>query len=593
MTGLRRLTRPLAVCALALAAPAFAADVKVGDAVEKLTFKDIRYLPRSLDDFGKKNAYVLVFTTTTCPVAQRYLPVLRQLDLDYRDRGVQVVAVNVGSEDSIALMAAQAVKAEAEFPFVKDFDGDCVRALGVKRTPEAVVLDGERRLRYRGRIDDRYRLGGARSEPTRFDLKEALDQVLAGKEVEVKETPVDGCLISFPKPRPPERPVTYEEHVAPILKKHCQECHRPGTAAPFSLQTYRQTNARADTIAEVVREQRMPPWYASPEHGDFTTKRGLSAEERETILAWVHGGTPQGDPAKGPEPLPALNPEEPWQIGKPDLVLNVGETHEIPATGPVAYKYALLPHLFTDDTWVSGIQILPDNPRVVHHCNMAYVSGAEGFKASNFIMGYVPGVGPANLEEGVALKIPKGSALLLQIHYVSTGKDEKCKISVGFRYARGVVHKQLRHFQLVDKNFAIPPGAPAYKASASRTLEQDVVGYGLFAHMHLRGKDMTFTATTPDGKSETLLMVPNYSFDWQQQYKWPDGKVRFTKGTRIDCVAHYDNSAFNPYNPDPKATVRFGQQTEQEMMNGFFFYTHDGEDLNLAVDEKTGHAKAP
>jgi hypothetical protein len=153
------------------------------------------------------------------------------------------------------------------------------------------------------------------------------------------------------------------------------------------------------------------------------------------------------------------------------------------------------------------------------------------------------------------------------------------------------VQKQLRHFQLTDHRFAIPPGAPAHKVSASRTLDRDIVGVGLFSHMHLRGKDMTFTARLPDDKTDTLLVVPNYSFSWQLAYRWEPGKKRFPKGTRLECVAHFDNSPFNVYNPDPKATVRHGLQTHQEMMYGFFFYTEADERLGLKVDPKTGKAK--
>src|SRR5262249_8643083 len=281
--------------ALALGGPAAAdAPVRVGDAVANLAFKDIRYLPRSLDDFPENTTFVLVFTNTTCPLVQRYLPALHRLEREYRGKGVQFLAVNVGADDTIVTMAAQAVRHEIEFPFVKDIDFACARALGVRRTPEVVILDGGRRLRYRGRIDDQYRLGGTRAAPTRHDLKEALDAVLAGRDVAVPETPVDGCLITRAETKAPAQPVTYAEHVAPILRKHCQECHRPGTAAPFALLSYRQAAARADMIAEVVADQRMPPWYASPEHGSFTNRRGLTAEERDTILQWVRAGRPKG-----------------------------------------------------------------------------------------------------------------------------------------------------------------------------------------------------------------------------------------------------------------------------------------------------------
>ena len=185
-------------------------------------------MPRTLDDFGKKKAYVLIFTNTSCPVVQRYLPTLQALERDYRAKEVQFVAVNAAEEDTLIAMATQAVQHEIEFPFVKDFGGDCVRALGVKRTPEAVVLDADRKLCYRGRIDDQYRLGGVRKEPTSHDLKDAIDAVLAGRKVARAETEVDGCPITLSKPRKP-REATYAEHVAPILQKHCwPQCHLPG-----------------------------------------------------------------------------------------------------------------------------------------------------------------------------------------------------------------------------------------------------------------------------------------------------------------------------------------------------------------------------
>jgi hypothetical protein len=223
---------------------------------------------------------------------------------------------------------------------------------------------------------------------------------------------------------------------------------------------------------------------------------------------------------------------------------------------------------------------------------MAYGSLKEGFKQANFITGFVPGGAPMVLEDGVAFKIPKGSSLALQIHYVTTGKEEKCRISVGLKYAHGVVQKQLRFTLFVDTKFAIPPEAPAHPVKVSKVLEHDILGLGLFAHMHLRGKDMTFNAYYPDGKSETLLVIPNYSFNWQIPYVWEPGKMRLPKGTRVECIAHYDNSPFNPFNPNPLTTVKDGPQTYHEMMNGFMFYTHADEKLNLEIDPKSGKVEA-
>src|SRR5262245_41713553 len=298
-------------------APAAEPMVKIGTKVDDLRFKDIRHVARSLADFGDKKAYVLVFVQSGCPLAEKYLPVLDRLEKEYRDKGVQFAAVNSGPMDTIAVMAGQGVEFGVGFPFVKDGDCKVADALGVTRTPEVVVLDATRTLRYRGRIDDQYRPGGQRPEPTRRDLIEALNAVLEGKPVEVASTPVDGCLL----PRPIEagsEPVTFADHVAPILRKHCQACHQPDTAAPFSLLTYEHARAKARTVAEVVAEGRMPPWYAAPRTDDRVQHKSLSTAERDTVVRWVKAGMPRGDDSKLPKP-PAAKPTG-WLIGEPDLV---------------------------------------------------------------------------------------------------------------------------------------------------------------------------------------------------------------------------------------------------------------------------------
>lgn len=578
------------VCGIALvaASPIGAADeVKVGDRVGKLAFTDIRSLSRTLDDFGAKKAFVLAFTNTSCPLAQRYLPTLQAMERDYRSRDVQFVAINCADDDTIIAMATQSVKHEMEFPFVKDFDASCAKSLGVRRTPEVVVLDAEKRIRYRGRINDQYRLGGARPTPSTHELKDALEAVLAGKDVAVAETEVDGCAIAPPRPIPAIRH-TYAESVAPILQKHCVECHREGGPSPFALTSYPQVAAKATAIAEAVRDQRMPPWFASHEFGPFVNRRGLTDEERLTIQLWAKSGREPGDLSKAPKPPAAMSTD--WLIGQPDQVL-VSQEFELPADGDIPYKYAVLPFLFSEDTWIQSAQIRGDNPRVLHHCNMAFASFSEGFKESNFITGTVPGGEAMTLDDGIACLIPKGSVLGLQIHFVTTGKPEKCKVSVALKFPRKPVQQRLRNMQLFDTHFAIPPGAPAHRVAASRVLEADTIGVGLFSHMHLRGKDMTFIAHRPDGRRDTLLVIANYNFAWQVPYRWEYGKMRFAQGTRLECIAHFDNSPFNPYNPNPKTTVRNGPQTHNEMMYGFFFYTHADEKLGIAVDPKNGRVR--
>jgi peroxiredoxin len=563
---------------------------KFGQKVEDFTFKDIRYLPRTLADFGEKKAYVIMLTTLDCPVVQRYLPKLAELDSAYRDRGVQLLAVNVGPGDPLREVAYQAMKSNCEFPFAKDFDGRVARALGADRAGEVVVLDGEKKLCYRGRVDDQFRLGGERPSATRDDLKMAIEDVLAGRPVEVAETAVDGCLIDFPKPRAGNPQVTYAEHVAPLLQKHCQDCHRPGAPeAPFALASYQDAVDRSEMLLEVVQEQRMPPWFGSKEYGQFTNHRGMQPAERDVVEDWVKGGCQQGDMSKAP-PDRVFSTSK-WKIGEPDLVIKT-PVQKIPATGYIDYRYVILPHLFKEDTWVQGVQILPENSRAMHHCNMLFIKQGEKASSRNFITGQVPGGDAMILDHNVGFKIPARSSLVLQIHYVTVGEETTDQISVGLKFAREVIHKHLRNTQVTDLTFKIPPGEPHYKVSAVRELKNDITGYGMFSHMHLRGKDMTFGALYPDGRKETLLVVPNYSFDWQQSYRWPEDKVKFPKGTKLEVFAHYDNSPFNPYNPDPKREVPEGQQTFDEMMYGFVFYTHDDEHLNLTIDPKTGHVTA-
>jgi hypothetical protein len=440
-------------------------------------------------------------------------------------------------------------------------------------------------LRYRGRIDDQYRIGGARPAATQDDLRQAIDDLLAGRPVVVAETLVDGCLITRRELAPPAKPVTFYEHVLPLLQRHCQDCHHAGGSAPFALQSLNEVRSQAETIAEVVAERRMPPWHASRRQ-TFHNERGLSAAERDLLAAWVKTGAAAGDETHAPPPRTFHNTG--WEIGEPDLVSTAIEIHELPAEGFVDYRYVILPYIFLHDTWISAAEIRPSNPKTVHHCNMAYLSIGKQFDDGNFITGRVPGGTAMVLDDGVALKIPKNSVVGLQIHYTTTGKPEENRMAVGFRFPRTPVRQELHHLQVTTSRFAIPPGAAAHPVSATRTLPHDAVGIGMFSHMHLRGKDMTFTARWPTGQSETLLTIPNYLYNWQQNYRWTPGERKFPQGTQIEVTAHFDNSAFNPFNPDPAATVKHGPQTIHEMMFGFFFYVNDGEDLNLRIDPKTG-----
>jgi hypothetical protein len=335
----------------------------------------------------------------------------------------------------------------------------------------------------------------------------------------------------------------------------------------------------------------MPPWFASrAQH--FVNERGLSEAESAELVRWARCGAPAGEAGESARAEPPHPPVAGWRIGPPDLVLSVLAETKVPATGYVPYAYQLVPHLFLADTWVEAIEIRSSNPRVVHHANLGWYKPGAAVKSQNFVTGQVPGGDAMVLPQGVAYRIPAGSLLGLQVHYVTSGREETERLSIGLRFPRGRVEQQLKHFELADFRFEIPPLAPAWPVRAARTFAEDAIGVGLFVHMHLRGRDMRISASAPGGAEETLLCVPNYSFDWQTGYPWTFGERRFAKGTRIEALAHFDNSRFNPFNPDPAKAVRFGQETYDEMMYGFVFYVDAHERLGLAIDPANGQAAA-
>ncbi|MFO1050722.1 MAG: redoxin family protein [Planctomycetota bacterium] len=587
---LRVLAVVLLVCGALLPAQEAPPAVPIGSLVDDLSFLDIRTQRRRLSDLGPCEAVVLFFVSKDCPMVGRVMPKVGRLCSEYAERKVQFVAVDVGRSDTVRDMGTQAILFDQPYPFVRDEGFRVARALGVDRTTAVVVLDRERRIRYRGRVDDQVLYANVKEAPARQDLRAALDAVLGGTDVAVTETPIEGCLISFGPAAEPSGKRTWHRDVEPIVQRRCQDCHHEGGIAPFPLLDYDDAADHAAMIGEVVRRQRMPPWHASDDFGEFRNHLALTAGEREIVEDWVRSGAPRGDAADAP---PARSfPEERWRIGEPDLELKATTPTRLPADGIVPYSYVILPYVFREDTWVEAVEILPENGRVLHHANVAWFDPKTGFSQDGFITGFVPGGDPMMLDPGTAMKIPAGSRLGLQAHYVTTGKPEVDRIHVGLRFPRTKVTRAAEVLVVTNTRFVIPPGAFAFPVGARRRVKVDSTIIGLFAHMHLRGRDMTFVAHPPAAEPTTLLMIPDYDFDWQQSYRFHEGKVKLAAGTVVEVKAHFDNSTLNPFNPDPTAEVRFGEQTFDEMMYGFVFLTRDGETLALDIDPKNGRVLA-
>jgi mono/diheme cytochrome c family protein len=377
----------------------------------------------------------------------------------------------------------------------------------------------------------------------------------------------------------PTTNVTFTKDVAPILYNRCVECHRPGEIAPMSLLTYKDVRPWARSIRERVVERSMPPWSADPKYGHWANDPRLSEQEISTIVEWVNSGAPKGEDKDLP-PMPRFT--DGWTIGTPDAVIQMTEEYTVPADGTVQYLYFSMPTGFTEDKWIQAMEIRPGNRSVVHHV-IAYAQdpsvkdtnpGGEGElrRGRTHLGGITPNKTGVVYAPGTARLIKKGSNIVFQMHYTTNGQVSKDRTKIGFVFAKEPGKRMIVTGNAANARFVIPPGESSHEVKSSKTFDEDVLITSFMPHMHVRGKSFVYTAIYPDGRSEILLNVPKYDFNWQHTYI-PKQPIALPKGSRLDCVAHFDNSEKNKFNPDPKKEVRWGDQTWEEMMIGWFTYT--------------------
>jgi hypothetical protein len=393
-----------------------------------------------------------------------------------------------------------------------------------------------------------------------------------------------------------EKPVltssaTFYRDVLPILQEHCQVCHRSGGIAPTAFQTYDGTRLYASAIAQAAEARTMPPWFAQKGVGKFSNDPSLTDGEIATLLAWVKDKTPAGNPTDAPAPRDWVGG---WTMPAPDLELKMPAAVEIPASGDIEYTYEIVPTRFAEGRWVQASEILPGLPEHVHHA-VVYIRPPDSkwlrhapvgtpFTAStlttaedrrdatwtdsDILLVYAPGSTPDQWPDGMARFIPAGSDIVFQMHYTTNGKAGRDVSRIGLTFAKKPPKQQVLTLQLTNDHFVIPPGAPDYRVEARGTLPNDATLLGFFPHMHLRGKRFEYNIVRQDRSIQTLLLV-NYHFHWQMSYRLAQ-PMPLKAGTELQAVAWFDNSKANPHNPDPTAAVRWGEQTYEEMMVGFF-----------------------
>jgi len=410
--------------------------------------------------------------------------------------------------------------------------------------------------------------------------------------------------------------VTFNKQVLPVLQKRCQNCHRPGEAAPFSMLTYKDARPWAKAMKEAVLTKKMPPWFADPAYGHFSNDRRLQAEDVNTLVAWVDQGALEGDPKDAPQPLEF---SEGWTIGKPDVVLEMPVDYTVPARGTIEYTYFLLPRVFNEDKWIEKIEVRPGARSVVHHVVMvsrppgsewladmkpgvAWVPPEEKSDRKReadtgegrFFLGdmeivsvYVPGGVAYQTARGQARLLKAGSDLVFQMHYTANGKPTVDRSRVAIIFAKQPPRERVVNTFIMNTRFRIPAGAPDQVVDARVTVHQDATLLNLFPHMHFRGKAFECQVTYPSGETDTLLRVPKYDFNWQLTYRL-EQPLKLPKGTVLTAIAHYDNSPNNPYNPDPKSEVYWGDQSWEEMLAGFVDFAIP---LNMEPSDLAGPKK--
>lgn len=569
-------------------------DVGVGRRCGPLAWVDLEGRAGAWPASGEARWLVVGMTSTSCPLSRKYFPVLSRLAATYRPRGVEFLLVAPTATDVVADLGELVRQHEFSGRCVADPRSELAGQVRARTTTDIVVLDASGTVRYQGAVDDQYGLGYARDAAQHTFLVDALERLLAGRAPLVAATTAPGCELESATSPPSRGAVTYYDRVARLVRANCEECHRAGGLGPFALSSYDDLVAHQAMIRRVVEQGTMPPWFAEPlprgAPARWSNERSLSAEERADLLSWLQHGVPAGEPSQAPPPLP---PASAWQIGTPDLVLELPREVRVKAEGTMPYQTLLVETRLTEDRWVEALEVRPSARDVVHHV-LVFVAGDRGGggeereadERRGFFAAYVPGNSVFEYPPGFAKRLPRGARLLFQMHYTPNGTATADRTQLGLRFAKSTPRHEVESVGIANTHLRIPPRAERHEERATLRVPQEAAVLAFLPHMHLRGKAFQYRAAWPDGRQETLLNIPRYDFNWQLQYRLSE-PLTVPAGTTLEVVGWFDNSARNPANPDPERTVGWGPQTYDEMLLGYVEYYLPGKTPGeTSADEK-------
>ena len=554
-------------------------DVGIGRMIDDLSFTTLDGQNASLSGFKNKKGLVVIMTSATCPVSKRYIPSVAKLQKELATQNIGLLLVNPFASETADEIKSQLTEAGIAAAYVHDKDKKLAALLRARTTTEVFLLDATRTLVYRGAFDDQYGINYNLDAPKHCYLHDAISAHLKNEKPVIQATAAPGCELDLgDAPKVAASPVTYHRDVARILQQNCVTCHRDGGIAPFALDDIEEVKDRAKVIKRVVNEGTMPPWFAALDKAATTNPWAndcsLSAKDKADLFAWFESSDrPLGNVAEAP--AKRSYPAE-WSIGTPDLIIPLSRAYDIKADGFMPYAFDVVDTDIPEDKWVTAYEILPSERDVVHHVIVqVHEKGADARDreegAGGYWAIYVPGNGANIYPQGFARKIPAGARVSFQIHYTPSGKAKKERLRMGLVFAKSPPQYEVKTLALANPKISIPPGASHHVETQTRRVPFDIPITGYMAHMHIRGKAFKYEVTYADGKTETLLDIPRYDFNWQLRYDYKQPKL-IPRGSTLTITAVYDNSAENKANPDPTKLVKWGSQTVDEMMLGYFEY---------------------
>ena len=581
---------------LAMASPQKTSDeADVGGLLPSMIVKDQSGKAVDLRAMAKSgNGLIIAFHSTSCPISKQYGPTLVRLEKEFREKGLTMVIVNPHGTDKQADIEKFRAQFPADLTYIWDKDDSLSNAIGARSTTEVFLIDTAMSIRYRGGLDDQFTKERILEEPKNDWLRDAIVEMLRNERIVIAVTDPSGCLLETRQNITLEfKQVTYNNRISRIIQQHCLECHRKDGLGPFSLETYEDVKDHKSMVRMVTKSGEMPPWFADPNtpkgHPGWSNDRSLTASEKRDLINWLSSN----DLAKGDAtdaPVAHVYKNDEWDIGKPDRIFKLEEPIQIPAQGKIKYQVRTIQTNLEEDTWVNAIEVRPTDHEVVHHA-LVYVlppkhphTAAELATKSDFdnhlvpelIFVYGPGDNFEKSAEGYGKLIRKGSRLRFQIHYTAKGEATSDQLMLGIKIMKTKPkYLEIPH-AMVNLGIKIPAADGNHMEKISQLIPFDISLLSIAPHMHYRGKSIKYELIYPDQRSETLLFVPKWNFEWQLNYQLAK-PIKVPKGSHIQTTAIYDNSSDNIDNPDPTKTITWGPESTDEMLVAGFVYIADSE----------------